>query len=124
MQAGCVNSKVVICSASPCAQHCDRRRRRRQWRQPPGWARLCAMIVALKDIAGHRGAYLLRRETEGRVDFLAVTLWESMDSVRQFAGPNPALAVVEPDALAVLADYDDFVRHYEVANPADFILAR
>jgi hypothetical protein len=37
-----------------------------------------------------------------------------MDAIRRFAGADPERAVVEPEARAVLADYDDFVRHYEV----------
>ena len=71
----------------------------------------------LASIAGHRGAYLLRRPDRSRVEFLAVTYWDSLDAVKAFAGPNPDVAVVEPAARAVLADFDDFVRHYEVAYP-------
>jgi len=69
---------------------------------------------ALKDIAGHRGGYLLRREAAGRVEFLAVTLWDSMEAVKGFAGNDPDVAVIEPEARAVLSAFDDFVRHYEV----------
>lgn len=69
----------------------------------------------LKDIAGHRGAYLLCRETGGNVEFLAMTLWDSLEAVKGFAGPNPDLANVEPAARAVLTSFDDRVRHYEVA---------
>jgi heme-degrading monooxygenase HmoA len=69
----------------------------------------------LKEIPGHRGAYLLRRETKGQVEFLAFTLWESIETIRGFAGPDPEAAVVEPEARAVLSAYDDFVRHYEIA---------
>jgi heme-degrading monooxygenase HmoA len=70
----------------------------------------------LTKISGHRGAYLLRRETGARVEFLAVTLWDSLESVKAFAGADPDVAVVEPEARAVLAEFDDFVRHYEVAH--------
>ncbi len=76
------------------------------------------VFPTLKDIPGHRGAYLLRRSEKGGVEFLAVTLWESLDAVKQFAGANPDVAVVEPEAVAVLTDFDDFVRHYEVAHGA------
>lgn len=69
----------------------------------------------LKDIPGHKGAYLLRREAEGEVEFLAVTLWESIEAIKRFAGPNPDVAIVEPEARAVLSAFDDFARHYEVA---------
>jgi len=73
------------------------------------------VFPALRDIAGHRGAYLLKRATGGRTEFLALTFWDSMDAVRSFAGTDPETAVVEPEARAVLVEFDDFVRHYEVA---------
>ena len=69
----------------------------------------------LKDLAGHRGAYLLRRESDGQVEFLALTLWDSIEAVKKFAGSDPDVAIVEPEARAVLAAFDDAVRHYEVA---------
>jgi heme-degrading monooxygenase HmoA len=69
----------------------------------------------LKEIPGHRGAYLLLREAKGEVVFLAVTFWDSLDAVKGFAGPNPDVAVVEPEARAVLSAFDDFVHYYEVA---------
>jgi heme-degrading monooxygenase HmoA len=74
------------------------------------------VFPALREIAGHRGAYLLRRTVGGRTEFLALTFWESLDSVRAFAGSDPEVAVVEPEARAVLAEFDDFARHYEVAG--------
>ena len=69
----------------------------------------------LKEIAGHRGAYLLRRQAEGHVEFLAVTLWDSLETVKAFAGPKPETAIVEPAARAVLTAFDEVARHYEVA---------
>jgi heme-degrading monooxygenase HmoA len=74
------------------------------------------VFPALREIAGHRGAYLLKRTVGGRTEFLAVTLWDSIDAVRAFAGDDPETAVVEPEARAVLAEFDDFARHYEVAD--------
>jgi heme-degrading monooxygenase HmoA len=68
------------------------------------------VLPELRKIPGHRGAQVLRRDQE----FLVITLWESMDAIRRFAGTDPERAVVEPEAKAVLAEYDDFVRHYEV----------
>ena len=54
------------------------------------------VFPSLASLPGHRGAYLLTRETQGEVEFLAVTLWDSIDSVKTFAGENPEIAVVEP----------------------------
>ena len=73
----------------------------------------------LKALHGHQGAWLLRRELGGKVEFLAVTFWDSIDSIRAFAGDNVASAIVEPEARAVLSDFDDFARHYELAFKMD-----
>ena len=67
---------------------------------------------ALERLPGHRGAQLLVRDNE----ILVLTFWESMAAVRAFAGDDPGRAVVEPQARAVLAAFDDFVVHYEVAH--------
>jgi len=73
----------------------------------------------LKALAGHRDAWLLRREVDGETEFLAVTFWESLDAVRAFAGDEVDTAIVEPEARAVLSDFDDFARHYELAFRMD-----
>lgn len=65
-------------------------------------------------ITGHRGAFLLRRTTESDVELVVLTLWHSMDAVRRFAGPEPSKAVVEPEARALLASFDEHVTHFEV----------
>ena len=73
----------------------------------------------LKEIVGYQGAYLLRREANGQVEFIAVTLWDSIDTVKKFSGPNPEAAIVEPEARAALTTFDDYARHYEVAYSND-----
>jgi heme-degrading monooxygenase HmoA len=77
------------------------------------------VLPQLKEIRGHRGAYLLRRELDGQVEFLVMTLWESMAAIREFAGDDPAKAVVEPEARAVLAHFDLTVKHYELVVGPD-----
>lgn len=72
------------------------------------------VFPVLRRIRGHRGAYLLRRDAGERVEFLAVTAWESLDAVREFAGEDPSVAVVEPEARAVLAEFDPFVTNYDL----------
>jgi len=73
-----------------------------------------AVLPRLAAIPGHRGAQLLRRETNDGIELLVLTTWESMDAVRRFAGGRPEVAVVEPEARAVLAEFDSTVIHYEV----------
>jgi heme-degrading monooxygenase HmoA len=74
----------------------------------------------LPAIAGHRGAYLLKRPLDGEVEFVAVTVWESRDAIRTFAGDAIDRAVVEPEARGLLSSFDDFVSHYELAHEAPY----
>ena len=76
------------------------------------------VFAALPAIEGHRGAYLLKRPVGDDVEFIAVTLWESIAAIRKFAGDTIDRAVVEPEARAVLSSFDDFVRHFELAHGA------
>jgi heme-degrading monooxygenase HmoA len=77
------------------------------------------LFPSLKELAGHRGAWILRRDVDGRTEFLAVTLWESRQAIEAFAGADIDKAIVEPEARAVLVEFDDFARHYEVAFKID-----
>jgi heme-degrading monooxygenase HmoA len=76
------------------------------------------VFAELPAIAGHRGAYLLKRPVGEEVEFIAVTLWESLASIRAFAGDNIDRAVVEPEARAILSSFDESVRHFELAHAA------
>ena len=76
-----------------------------------------SVLPQLKDIAGHRDAYVLRRPVENRYEFLVITLWDSMESIRRFAGQNPDQAVVPLEALRLLSRFDESVSHYEVVSP-------
>jgi heme-degrading monooxygenase HmoA len=73
------------------------------------------VTAELKDLSGHRGAWLLRREVGGATEFIALTLWESRQSIESFTGPDVSKSVVEPEARAVLQEFDDFASHYDVA---------
>jgi heme-degrading monooxygenase HmoA len=73
------------------------------------------VVPQLEVLPGHRGAYLLRRETGGEVELIALTLWESRAVIEAFAGKDIGRAHVEPRARAVLTSFDDFADHYDVA---------
>ncbi len=62
---------------------------------------------------GNRGVYVLRSSENGVADFLLVSLWDSMDSVRAFAGDRPGTAVYYPEDDAYLLEREPGVRHYE-----------
>lgn len=72
------------------------------------------VVPHLESIEGHAGAYLLERPEEASVEIQVATLWHSIDAVRRFAGADIEAAVLEPEARAVLTDYDSTVRHYTI----------
>jgi len=74
------------------------------------------VVPELEALPGHRGAWLLQRESGDGVELLALTLWESLDAIRSFAGPDAEAAVVEPAALAVLSEAEPFARHFEIMH--------
>ena len=76
------------------------------------------VFPSLLKMRGYRGAQLLRRAVDERVEFCAVTFWSSLDDIRQFAGANIDVAKIEPRAAELLADYDPFARHFEVVHTA------
>ena len=75
----------------------------------------------LEATEGFVSATLERVEGDaGRVEIVVVTHWASMEAIRAFAGPDVDIAVVEPDARAVLEDFDTRVRHIELRDGAAF----
>jgi heme-degrading monooxygenase HmoA len=77
------------------------------------------VVAHLKTIAGYAGASLLRREVDGGVEYLAITLWDSLDSIRAFAGSDPEQAIVDPQARAMLTEFDPIAVNYELAYTDD-----
>lgn len=73
------------------------------------------LVAQLEGIAGHRGALVLTSASGGEVEITVLTFWDSMEAVARFAGADPARAVVEPEARAVLGSFDDRVSHLEIA---------
>ncbi len=71
-------------------------------------------IKEYSETPGNRGVLVLRRSVEGQVEFLLVTLWDSMDAVRGFAGEDVETAVFYPQDDAFLVERDLTANHYEV----------
>jgi heme-degrading monooxygenase HmoA len=77
-----------------------------------------SVLPGLQALNGFRGAYLMRREAGGEVEIQVLTVWASLDAVREFAGEDLTAAVVEPAAKAVLTSYDATVAHYDIVEAA------
>lgn len=67
---------------------------------------------------GNRAAYILRRNVGERTEFVTLTLWESLDAVRGFAGEDVDRAVFYPEDDRFLVDRETTVAHFEVIEPA------
>jgi heme-degrading monooxygenase HmoA len=63
---------------------------------------------------GNRGVYMTRRDVADRAEFCCVSLWESWDGVRAFAGDEPERAVFYPEDDRFLVDRELTVAHYAV----------
>jgi heme-degrading monooxygenase HmoA len=64
---------------------------------------------------GNCGAYVLRRAEDGVEHFLLVSLWESRDAIRAFAGDDIERARYYPEDSEFLLELEPTVTHYEVA---------
>jgi heme-degrading monooxygenase HmoA len=72
------------------------------------------VLTTLRKVDGYIGAQLLERETSDGVEIVVITLWQSLDSIRKFAGPDLEKAVVSDDIVSLFLQYDQRVKHYKV----------
>ena len=72
-------------------------------------------ILAWK-IEGFRTIRLLRRDIGGEVEFITDMVFDSLDAVKAFAGPDYEHGVVPPKARALLARFDATSQHYEIED--------
>jgi heme-degrading monooxygenase HmoA len=70
--------------------------------------------IAGRNIRGYQGMKLLRRQVASEVEFITIMAFDSLDAVKEFAGPDYEAAVVPPKAREVLAHFDDRSQHYEL----------
>ncbi len=67
-----------------------------------------------RDAAGNRGLVAMRRIKDGRAEFLLLTLWDSDEAIRRFAGDDPGRAVFYPEDERFLVERGERVEHYQV----------
>jgi heme-degrading monooxygenase HmoA len=73
--------------------------------------------IAGRKIPGYLGIELLRRPAADSVEFVTIMWFESIESVRDFAGADYEVAVVPPAARELLQRFDVRSAHYEVRQP-------
>ena len=72
------------------------------------------VLPGLRQIDGYRGGYILRQEGNDEVEFVVMNLFESLEAVRAFAGPDYTVPVFDPEARQLLSKIEPLARHYEV----------
>jgi len=74
-----------------------------------------AVLPQLSSLSGYAGSSVLTRAIDDEIEITVITVWRSLDAVKQFAGPDYESAVVADEAAAVLTGFDRRVRHFDLA---------
>ncbi|NHJ31298.1 MAG: antibiotic biosynthesis monooxygenase [Asgard group archaeon] len=75
--------------------------------------------IGERRIKGYKGIQLFRRKLETEEEFITIMWFDSLDSVRAFAGDDYKTAVVPPEARKLLSRFDERSKHYEVKAKID-----
>jgi len=67
-----------------------------------------------KNMDGFIDLQLLKRKLENEVEFITIMRFDSINSVKNFAGDDYEKAVIYEEAKPLLVRYDEFAQHYEI----------
>ncbi len=71
-------------------------------------------ISDYRETQGNLGAYILQRIEGSEAHFLTLSFWESLESVKAFAGEDYDKARYYPEDKDFLLEFEPNVLHYEV----------
>jgi hypothetical protein len=72
------------------------------------------VLPGLRQIQGYRGGYVLRNDGEAEAEFVLLNLFDSIEAVQRFAGPDYTVPVFEPETEGLLGRAEPSATHYEV----------
>jgi len=72
--------------------------------------------IERRHIDGYKGIQLLRRTMGTEVEFVTIIWFDSVESVKIFAGEDYEQAVVPQEARRILSRFDQRSQHYEVRH--------
>jgi len=67
---------------------------------------------------GNLGVYVLRRDEGDRTHFIALTFWESLETIKGFAGDPVDRAKYYPEDRGFLVEFEPKGQHWEVVGSA------
>lgn len=73
-------------------------------------------LPGLAGRSGQHGGWVLRRFQGEHCEFVMVTLWASMDAIRDWVGGDPSQAVYAAEEDEFLLEQEALVRHYEIVG--------
>ncbi len=73
------------------------------------------VLPELRRVPGYLGSTVSLGHRENEIEIVVETNWRSLESIRNFAGPDLEAAVVPPEAAALLTSFDRRVQHSEIA---------
>jgi heme-degrading monooxygenase HmoA len=71
------------------------------------------MLPGMHRVKGFKGATLLRRDAGDEIEFVTITLFDSIEAVKGFAGEDYEVAVVLREARKLLTHFDARSLHYD-----------
>ncbi len=73
-------------------------------------------IPDYQSVAGNLGVYILERADGDITHFITLTFWDSLDSIRGFAGDEVTVAKYYDEDKDFLLEFEPHVVHYEVVG--------
>ena len=73
-------------------------------------------VPHLSSMPGFVRASILKRPTDKGIEFLIVTVWNSLEDIKQFAGETIDVAVVPVKVQEMMVNFDAHASHYEVVS--------
>ncbi|HYK82514.1 MAG TPA: antibiotic biosynthesis monooxygenase [Gemmatimonadales bacterium] len=73
-------------------------------------------VAECRATPGNRGVQVLRRTLGAETHFLFISLWESIEAIRRFAGAEVERARYYPEDRGYLLELEPTVTHYEVVE--------
>ena len=71
-------------------------------------------VNEIRATQGNKGVWLLRRVRDGIAEFVVISMWDSLESIKAFAGNEYEKAVYYPEDEKYLQSLPPYVSHYEV----------
>lgn len=73
-----------------------------------------AVIPEIRVLPGNLGVQVLRSAGDAADRFMVLSYWSDAERIKAFAGPDAQHAVVPPEARALLSEFDERARHFDV----------